>query len=166
MPLADDPEILRRPIGFAVGLNSEDVIDPGMQRERLPGLLRFVRTFAGQLLEKEFGTTIEGYPEPARGKTNDLRVRMRGQATASKHALPLLAILIDLMELEIDHQEASPESDPEELEDFHDAILTFIERLLERFATYAAHADHLPKVAAEAKRGTQEFAKAAARLAT
>jgi hypothetical protein len=165
MPLADDPEILRRPIGFAVGLNGEKKIDPAKQRERLPGLLRFVRTFAGELLEKEFGTTIEGYPDAARGKTQHLRVRLRDQGTASAPARALLTVLIDLMDVEIEHDEASPENDPEEQEEFHDAILTFIQRLLDRFAAYAADTDHLPKVAEEAERGSREFAKAAARLA-
>jgi hypothetical protein len=165
MPLADDPAILHRPIGFAVGLNRKDEIDPAKQRERLPGLLRFVRTFAGELLEKEFGTTLEGYPDAARKKTHDLRVRLRNNpGTASEHAQPLLLVLIDLMDLEIAHHEASPEDDPEEQEDFHDAILTFIQRLLDRLVAYAADADHLPNVAEEAERGSREFAKAAARL--
>ena len=74
MPLADDISILHRPIGFAVGINREEEIDRKEQRERLPGLLRFVRTFAGQVLEQEFGTTIEGYPVAARTKTDNLRV--------------------------------------------------------------------------------------------
>lgn len=165
MPLADDPAILRRPIGFAVGVNREEEIDPAKQRERLPGLLRFVRTFAGELLEKEFGTTIEGYPDAARRETHDLRVRLRDQEAASARARALLTVLIDLMDVEIDHEEASPENDPEEQEDFHDAILTFIQRLLERFAKYAVGTDHLPNVAKEAERGSREFAKAAARLA-
>lgn len=165
MPLADDPAILRRPIGFAVGLNQEEKIDPVKQRERLPGLLRFVRTFAGELLEKEFGTTIEGYPDAARHKTDDLRVRLREQDSASARARALLAVLVDLMDLEVEHDEASPENDPEEQEDFHDAILTFIQRLLDRFAQYAADTGHLPNIAKEAERGSQEFAKAAARVA-
>ncbi len=124
MPLADDRAILRRPIGFAVGVNREEEIDPAEQRERLPGLLRFVRTFAGELLEKEFGTTIEGYPDAARRETHDLRVRLRDQRAASAPARALLTVLIDLMDVEIDHEEASPENDPEEQEDFHDAVLT------------------------------------------
>jgi hypothetical protein len=132
MPLADDPVILRRPIGFAVGVNRAD--ESAKQRERLPGLLRFVRTFAAELLEKEFDTTIEGYPDAARDKTNDLRVRLRDRGAVSARARRLLTVLIDLMDLEIEHREASPESDPEELEDFHDAILTFVQRLLDRFA--------------------------------
>jgi len=164
VPLADDPAILRRPIGFAVGVNREEEIDPDKHRERLPGLLRFVRTFAGELLEKEFGTRIAGYPEAARRKTHDTRVRLRDEGAASVRA-PLLTVLIDLMDVEIEHQEASPENDPEEQEDFHDAILTFIQRLLDRFAEYAADTDHLPNVAKEADRGSREFAKAAARLA-
>ncbi len=134
MPLADDPVLLRGPIGFAVDLNREEAIDPPEQRERLPGLLRFVRTFAGELLEKDFGTTIEGYPHAARGKTDDLRVRLRDQGVASAPARKLLTVLIDLMDAEIEHQETSPENDPEEQEEFHDAILTFIQRLLHRFA--------------------------------
>lgn len=165
MPLADDPAILSRPIGFTVGLNREEEIHLAKQRERLPGLLRFVRTFAGELLEKEFGMTIEGYPDAARGKTHDLRVRLRYQDAASERARQLLTVLIDLMDVEIDHREASPENDPEEQEDFHDAILTFIQRLLDRFAEYAADSDHLPNVAKEAERGSREFAKAAERLA-
>jgi hypothetical protein len=165
MPLSDDPAILRRPIGFAVGLNQEAEIDSAKHRERLPGLLRFVRTFAGELLEKEFDTTIEGYPEAARSKTHDLRVRLRDQREKSGSARALLSVVIDLMDVEIEHQEASPESDPEEKEDFHDAILTFVQRLIDRFAVYAADTDHLPSVAKEAERGSREFAKAAARLA-
>lgn len=165
MPLADNPEILRPPIGFAVRITREEAIDPAKQRERLPGLLQFVRTFAGKLLKEEFGTTIEGYPEAARGKTDELRVRLRDQDAASAPARQLLTVLSDLMEVEIEHQEASPENDPAEQEDFHDAILTFIQRLLDRFAEYAAATDHLPKVGKEAKRGGAEFTKAAARLA-
>lgn len=164
MPLADDPEILRRPIGFAVGLNRAEEIDPAQQRERLAGLLRFVNAFAGELLEKEFGTTIEGYPHAARDKTHDLRVRLRDEDGASAPARALLTVLIDLMDLEIEQDEASPESDPEEQEDFRDAILTFIQRLLDRFAEYAADTDHLPQVTQEAERGSREFAKAATRL--
>ncbi len=39
-----------------------------------------------------------------------------------------------------------------------------IQRLLDRFAAYAADTDHLPNVAKEAERGGREFAKAAKRL--
>jgi hypothetical protein len=165
MPLADDVSILRRPIGFAVGINREEEIDRDKQRQRLPGLLRFVRTFAGQVLEQEFGTRIEGYPDQARAKTSDLRVSLRDLGAASAPARAFLTVLIDLMDLEADHDEASPENDPEEQEDFHDAILTFIERLLGRFAGYAESAGRLPAVAEEARRGHREFAQAAERLA-
>ena len=135
------------------------------QRERLPGLLRFVRTFAGQVLEQEFGTTIEGYPDAARARTSDLRVSLRDQGAESAPARALLSVLVDLMDLESEHAEASPENDPEEQENFHDAILTFIERLLKRFAVYAQSTGRLPKVTDEARRGLREFAKAAERLA-
>lgn len=165
MPLADEVSILRRPIGFAVGINRTEKIDRDKQRERLPGLLRFVRTFAGQVLEQEFGTTIEGYPDAARAKTNDLRVRLRSQGAESAPARALLSVFVDLMDLEAEHEEASPENDPKEQGDFHDAILTFIERLLQRFAVYAESTGRLPSVAAETQRGNIEFAKAAKRLA-
>ncbi len=165
MPLADDVSILRRPIGFAVGINREVQIDRDKQRGRLPGLLRFVRTFAGLLLQQEFATTIEGYPAAARAKTDDLRVSLRDQGAQSAPARVLLAALVDLMDLEVEHEEASPENDPEEQEDFHDAILTFIERLLQRFAAYAESTGRLPAVSDEARRGQREFAKTAERLA-
>lgn len=165
MPLADDVSILRRPIGFAVGINREEEIDGDKQRERLPGLLRFVRTFVGQVLEQEFGTTIEGYPDAARAKTDDLRVRLREQGAKSAPARALLGVFVDLMDLEAEHNEASPENDPEEQQDFHDAILTFIERLLQRFAAYAESTGRLPTVTEEARRGKREFAKTAERLA-
>jgi hypothetical protein len=47
---------------------------------------------------------------------------------------------------------------------FHDSILLFIERLLDRFAIWADGTDHLPKLAAESRRGKAVFAEAAARL--
>jgi hypothetical protein len=49
MPLSDDPEFLRRPIGFAVRVNKTEGLDVDEARKRLPGLLKFVRTFAGEL---------------------------------------------------------------------------------------------------------------------
>lgn len=165
MPLADDVAILRRPVGFAVDINRQSTIDVAAQRERLPGLLRFVRTFAGELLDKEFETPIAGYPASARKKTNDLRVRLRNEGKNSVPARALLSALIDLMDLEMEHQEAYPEDDPDEQEEFHDAILTFMQRLLDRFATWTNHMGHLPEVAKEAERGKQEFAAAAERLA-
>lgn len=58
MPLADDIEILWRPVGFAVRINRASEIDVATQRERLLRLLRSVPTLAGQLLDREFDTPI------------------------------------------------------------------------------------------------------------
>jgi hypothetical protein len=165
MALADDPTILDRPIGFAFGVNRDDDLDVGKQRDRLAGLLRFVRTFASQLLGEEFGTTIEGYPQPARDRTAELRSNLRGRGDATAGARRLLSVLIDLMELEIEHREASPEDDEEDEEEFHDAILALIGRLLDRFGGWAAETGRLPRVTAEAARGVEEWRQLVERLA-
>ncbi len=164
MPLDDNPKLLDPPIGFAVPINRWDELDVAFQRNRLAGLLRFVRTFASELFEVEFSTTIEGYPEPARTRTSELRAKLRPQGEASATARRLLSVLIDLMDLEIDHQEASPEDDPDEQEEFHDAILALMGRLLERFAEWAHGTGRLPKLSAEATRGVEEWRRLAKRL--
>jgi hypothetical protein len=162
LPLADDPELLHRPIGFAVGITRwGDDLDVDKQRDRLVGLLRFVRTFASELLEKEFSTTIEGYPEAARKRTTELRANLRAKGESAAEARQLLSALIDLMELEIEHEEASPEDDPEEEEEFHDAILALIGRLLERFAAWADATKRLPELTAEGTRGLELWRRAA-----
>jgi hypothetical protein len=163
MPLADDIELLRRPIGFAVGVNRAPGLDVAVQRERLLGLLHFVRTFASEVLEKEFATTIEGYPQPALKKTRELRQSLRGEGTHDR-ARQFLSALIDLIEAEVDYEDSSPEDDPEQKEQAEDAVLMLIGRLLERFAAWAHELGHLPAVATEADRGVAEWRKLAKRL--
>ena len=58
-----------------------------------------MRTFVGEVLEKEFQTTIEGYPTAARRKTNELRVSLRSKGKDSALARALLSAFIDLMDL-------------------------------------------------------------------
>jgi hypothetical protein len=163
MPLADDPDLLRRPIGFAASLSRAGKIDVTIQRRRLPGLLRFLPTFAGELLEKEFNTKLAGYPVAAHARVSAVRLRLPTSGHGGS-ARALLSVIIDLIELQMEHDAAYPEGDADEEEAFHDSILLFIERLLDRFATWADETDHLPKLAAESRRGKAVFAEAAARL--
>jgi len=163
MPLADDIELLRRPIGFAVGINREETIEVAEQRVRLPGLLQFVRTFASEVLEKEFAMTIEGYPHAAVTKTRQLRATLRARG-ATQTARQLLSALIDLMETEAEYEDASPEDDPDEQENVRDSILVLIGRLLERFAAWAKETGHLPELASEAQRGVEQWHLLADRL--
>jgi hypothetical protein len=89
MPLNDDPALLRRPLGFAVRINRAENLDVDATRQRLPGLLKFARTFIAEILEKEFDTLIVGFPVPARARAAGLTARLKREDPNSLAALLL-----------------------------------------------------------------------------
>jgi hypothetical protein len=161
--LADNIELLRRPVGFAVGVNREEKIDVAVQRERLVGLMHFIRTFASAVLDEEFGTPIEGYPDAALERIRRLRDELRAREGTQK-ARRLLSVLIDLIEAEADYEDASPDDDAEEQESLEDLMLVLMTRLLTRLAAWAEETGRLPLIAAEAKRGADEWHRMSHRL--
>jgi len=167
MPLTDDPAFLLRPLGFAIGINADDELDVLEGRQRLPGLLKFVRTFAGELLEKEFDTAIAGFPVPARDKVAALSARLKRAGPASRPARRLMETIVDIFDLEIDRDETYDGDDDDDggEDEYLDEILILIERLLVRFEGWVDH-ERLPKLAAEAKRACREFAAASKKLSS
>lgn len=162
MPLKDDPAFLRRPVGFAVGINTAESLDVDEARQRLPGLLKFARTFAGELLEKEFDTPLTGFPVPARAKAAGLSTRLKRATPESVAARRLVMTVVDICDLEIDRNQTSGDEDEDE-DDYFDAILGLIQRLLDRFAEWI-DPGRLPRLAQEARRAREEFAAASAKL--
>jgi hypothetical protein len=164
MPLNDDPAFLLRPLGFALGINEADALDVAEARQRLPGLLKFVRTFAGELLEKEFETALTGFPVPARDKVAALSARLKRGGPESRPARRLMLTIVDICDLEIDRDETYADEENDE-DDYLDEILTLIQRLLDRFDGWIDRG-RLPRLADEAKRACQEFAAASRRLSS
>jgi hypothetical protein len=162
MPLNDDPEFLRRPLGFAVRLNEDEALDVKEARKRLPGLLKFVRTFAGELFEKEFDIYLTGFPIPAREKAAELSIRLKHEGADSTPARLLVTTITDIFDLEIDRHETS-EGVYEDEEGYFDEILSLLQRLLDRFVAWVDE-DRLPKLAHEAKRASKEFAAASGKI--
>lgn len=162
MPLNDDPEFLRRPLGFAVGINNAESLDVEEARQRLPGLLKFARTFAGELLEKEFDTQLTGFPDPARDKAAALSARLKRDGPEAVAAWLLVTTIVDICDLEIDRDETSGDEDQDE-DGYFDDILKLIQRLLDRFADWL-DPERLPQLAHEAQRACKEFAAASAKL--
>jgi hypothetical protein len=165
MALTDDPAFLRRPLGFAIGINTDDDLDVSEGRRRLPGLLKFVRTFAGELLEKEFDTAIAGFPLPARDKVAALSTRLKRAGSASRPARRLMETIVDILDLEIDRDETYDGDDDEGEDEYLDEILILIDRLLERFEGWI-DGERLPRLAGEAKRACREFAAASKKLSS
>lgn len=162
MPLNDDPALLRGPIGFAIGINNAEDLNVKEARQRLPGLLKFARTFAAELLEKEFGTPLTGFPIPARARAAALSARLKPDGPASIAARRLVMTIVDICDLEIDWDETSGDEDADE-EAYLNEILALIERLLARFAIWI-DGRRLPKLAPDAQRAREEFAAASAKL--
>lgn len=162
MPLNDDPALLHRPIGFAVGINTAEDLDVDAARRRLPGLLRFARTFIAEVLEKEFHTPIAGFPIPARSRAAGLSVRLKRDAPGSEAAQRFVMSIVDICDLEIDRNETSGEDDEDEEAD-QDEILELVQRLLSRFADWL-DVSRLPRLSAEAERARGELAAASAKL--
>lgn len=162
MALTDDPALLRRPLGFAGRVNAAADADLDDLRDRLPGLLKFARTFVAEILEQEFDTPLAGFPIPARARTAALGARLRRER-ASAEAQRLVMCIVDLCDLEIDRHEMSGEDDEEDEGPYRDHILDMLQRLLDRFAAWIDRT-RLPKLAAEATRTCREFAAASDRL--
>jgi hypothetical protein len=96
VPLRDDPAILRGPLGFAIRVNrSTSDEELAAARKRIPGLLMFARTFAGQLLEEEFGVSLAGFPIPARTRAAALSARLKREPDAAA-ARRLVMAIVDL----------------------------------------------------------------------
>lgn len=92
MPLNDDPALLHRPIGFAVGINTAEDLDVDAARRRLPGLLRFARTFIAEVLDAQGEDLRAAHPAQG-GEEEDRRVLWRaGRA----HQGPDLLDRVDL----------------------------------------------------------------------
>jgi hypothetical protein len=163
MPLKDDPALLRGPTGFAVRVNHAVALDVGDARRRLPGLLKFARTFIAVVLEAEFDTPIAGFPRPARERAAALSARLKRDQPASRRALRLAMCVVDVCDLEIDRHEMSGDDDDDDQEAYHDEILVMIQRLLDRFGDWI-DAERLPQLASEARRARAEFAAACGRL--
>ena len=162
MPLNDDPALLRRPLGFAVRVNRAENLDVDATRQRLPGLLKFARTFIAEILEKEFDTPIVGFPVPARARAAGLTARLKREDPNSLASLLLVMSIVDICDLEIDRNETSgDESDDEGAE--LEQILDVLQRLFDRFAAWI-DAERLPRLSAEAERACVEFAAASAKL--
>jgi len=164
MSLNDDPALLLPAIGFAIGINRTEDLQVEDERQRLPGLLKFVRTFAGELLEKEFDTRLTGFPAPARGKVAALSARLKQDASDSRSARRLVMTIIDILDLEIDRDETYGDEDDDE-DGFFDEILVLMQRLLDRFLAWI-DPDRLPKLALEAQQACSEFAIASAKLSS
>lgn len=162
MPLNDDPALLHRPIGFAVSINTAEDLDVDAARRRLPGLLRFARTFIAEILEKEFDTPVAGFPTPARARAAGLSARLKRAGPGSEAAQRFVMSVVDICDLEIDRNETSGEEDEDE-EAGLDEILELVQRLLGRFADWL-DASRLPRLSAEAERARGEFAAASAKL--
>jgi hypothetical protein len=160
--LSDDPEFLLRPLGFAIGINATENLDVPVERQRLPGLLKFSRTFAGELLEKEFNTSLAGFPTPAREKIAALSARLKRSGPKSQAARKLMSTIVDICDLEIDRDETYGDEDNDE-DEYFDEILALIQRLLDRFEDWI-DSDRLPKLATEAKKACLEFSRASERL--
>jgi hypothetical protein len=166
VPLDDDADLLRRPIGFAVRVTNADPVDDDDLRRRLPGLLKAARTFYGNVLEREFGVALGGFPLPARREAVKLEASLRDQGEGADAARRMLFNLIDLCDLETTWSETSGEDDDDAEAEYHDAILDLITQLLGRFADWAATTARLPKLTTEARRGYELFRAAANRLSS
>jgi hypothetical protein len=162
MALTDDPALLRRPLGFAERVNAAEEADLGDLRERLPGLLKFARTFVAEILEQEFDTPLAGFPIPARSRAAALSARLKRER-APAEAQRLVMCIVDLCDLEIDRREMSGEDDEEDEDPYREHILDLLQRLLVRFAAWIDRA-RFPRLAAEAARTSQEFAAASDKL--
>lgn len=161
MPLRDDPALLRGPLRFAARISEDDEFDVDAARQRLPGLLKFARTFFGELLEKEFATTLTGFPVPARGRAAALTARLKRERDATVAGRRLVMTVIDLCDLEIDRNETSGDDDDDDA--YFDDILDLIQRLLDRFAEWV-DPRRLPRLAGEAERAQCEFRAASEKL--
>ncbi|MCP9491534.1 MAG: hypothetical protein MSC31_16915 [Solirubrobacteraceae bacterium MAG38_C4-C5] len=162
MALKDDPALLRRPLGFAGRVNAAEDADLDDLRERLPGLLKFARTFVAEILAQEFNTPLAGFPIPARARAAALGARLKRER-ASPEAQRLVMSIVDLCDLEIDRREMSGEDDEEDDDAYREHILDLLQRLLDRFAAWIDRT-RLPRLAAEATRTCQQFAAASDRL--
>ena len=162
MPLSDDPALLRRPLGFAERVNAAADSELDDLRERIPGLMKFARTFVAEVLEQEFDTPLAGFPIPARARVAGLGARLK-RARASPEAQRLVMSIVDLCDLEIDRGEMSGEDDEEDDEAYREHILDMLQRLLDRFEAWIDRS-RFPRLAAEASRTCQQFAAASDRL--
>lgn len=162
MALRDDPALLRRPLGFAGRVNAAEDTDLDDLRERLPGLLKFARTFVAEILEQEFDTPLAGFPIPARDHAATLGARLKRER-ASAAAQRLVMSIVDLCDLDIARREMSGEDDEEDDYAYREHILDLLQRLLSRFDAWIDRT-RLPMLAAEATRACQQFAAASDRL--
>ena len=162
MALSDDPALLRRPLGFAKRVNDANDADLDDLRERLPGLLKFARTFVAEILEQEFNTPLAGFPTPARARAAALSARLKRDGAPAEAQLLVMSI-VDLCDLEIDRREMSGEDDEEDDDAYLEHTIDLLQRLLNRFAAWVDRG-RLPALAAEATQTCQQFAAASDRL--
>lgn len=161
MPLNDDPKLLGGPLRFARKVN-KGKLDTDEAKEKLPGLLTFAKTFAAVLLDKEFDTSLGGFPTPARQKAAEVASRLHRDPDASEATVLLVTAVVDICDFEIDHEETYGDED-EDQDEYHDGILLWVGRLLDRFADWI-EPGRLPELIQVAIEARDEFAAASAKL--